>query len=543
MNVLIVDDDAYVLEALTQKMDWESLGIENVYTAYNVKRAKRIVEDIPIHIIVCDIEMPKKNGFALLKWIRERNLIIQFIFLTSYAEFDYAKKAIELRSFAYCLKPIAYDELAGEIKRAVKAEQSALEAVNYEKIYTYWSDSEKNRKDMFWSRVCLNEDYYRDADELWQDAVKLGVGYDTADMFVPFAFRLHNYDHVVRELGRGMLEWTFRNIADEVFDTPTSCIQGFGRIQSMEWMVIIQQKDEARETIYGCAQEFCDKIRTHFKCDISCIMGNTAAIEGIGASWQDVSEVLFNNVVPVNEIYVVRNIDFSKDSYQPPDFTLWESFFNEDREQMLLEVVDDYINHLSVGGRHSKKVLHSFVMDCIQMISSELRQRNILLHSLGDGSCFETKKIAWAIQSFEDARKYLRDVIHISMESVRDNRENMSVVDQIKDYIDHNLEKDITRESLAELVYLNPDYLARIFKKEAGESLGAWLVRRRIERARELLEKTSDPINTIALKVGYDNFSYFSKVFKDMVGVTPKEYRKSEDTRPSAAHNGIYKVK
>ena len=104
MNVLIVDDDAYVLEALTQKMDWENLGIENVYTAYNVKRAKRIVEDIPIHIIVCDIEMPKENGFALLKWIREHSLIIQFIFLTSYAESDYAKKAIELRSFALLLK-------------------------------------------------------------------------------------------------------------------------------------------------------------------------------------------------------------------------------------------------------------------------------------------------------------------------------------------------------------------------------------------------------------------------------------------------------
>lgn len=543
MNVLIVDDDAYVLEALTQKMDWESLGIENVYTAYNVKRAKRIVEDIPIHIIVCDIEMPKENGFALLKWIREHSLIIQFIFLTSYAEFDYAKKAIELRSFAYCLKPIAYDELAGEITRAIKAEQAALEAVNYEKIYTYWSDSEKNRKDIFWARVCLNEDYYRDTGEMWEDAAKLDVRYDAEDMFVPFAFRLHNYDHVLKELGRGMLEWTFKNIADEVFDTPSTSIQGFGRIQAMEWAAIIQQNDEARDTIYGCAQEFCDKIRTHFKCDISCIMGNAAVIDGISASWQDVSEVLFNNVVPVNEIYVVRKIDFSKDTYQPPDFTLWESFFNEDREQMLLEVVNDYIDHLSVGGQHSKKVLHCFVMDCIQMISSELRQRNILLHSLGDGCCFETKKIAWAIQSFTDARKYLRDVIHISMESVRDNRENMSVVDQIKDYIDHNLEKEITRESLAELVYLNPDYLARIFKKEAGESLGAWLVRRRIEKARELLEKTSDPVNTIALKVGYDNFSYFSKVFKDMVGVTPKEYRKIEDTRLSEPHSNIYKVK
>lgn len=525
MNVLLVDDDAYVLEALVQTMDWEGMGIENVYTAYNVKRAKRIIEEIPIHIIVSDIEMPKENGFALLEWIRERNLIIQFIFLTSYAEFDYAKKAIELRSFAYALKPIAYDELTEEIRRAIKAEQSALEAVNYEKIYTYWNDSEKNRKDTFWARLCLREDY-RTREEIWQDVVRLGVGYTKADVFVPFAFRLHGYESVLRELGRGMLEWTFKNIIEEIFNTPVSSVQGFGAIQPMEWMVIIQQTADDRDHVYGCAQDFCEKIRTHFKCDISCIMGKSSVIDEMQLNFQEMAEILFNNVMPINEIYLVRNIDFTKDVYQPPDFTLWESFFNEGREQKLLEVVDDYLDHLSMGGQHSKKVLHCFVMDCIQMVSSELRQRGILLHSLGDGCCFETKKIDWAIQSFADARKYLKDVIHLSMEAVQSSRENMSVVDQIRDYIEHNLEKDITRESLAELVYLNPDYLARIFKKEAGESLGAYLVRRRMERAKEYLEKTGDPVNTIALKVGYDNFSYFSKVFKDMVGVTPKEYRK-----------------
>ena len=159
------------------------------------------------------------------------------------------------------------------------------------------------------------------------------------------------------------------------------------------------------------------------------------------------------------------------------------------------------------------------------MLSSELKQRQILLHSVGD-DCFDVLKIEMATQSFDDARNYLKDVIHQSMETIRQNKKSMSVVDQVKDYIEHNLEKDITRESLADMVFLNPDYLARVFKKDVGESLGAFLVRRRIEKAKEYLEKTDDPVNTVAIKVGYDNFSYFSKVFKDMVGVTPKEYRK-----------------
>ena len=144
----------------------------------------------------------------------------------------------------YCLKPIAYDELAGEITRAIKAEQAALEAEKMRTVrrFTRTGVIQKRTGRIFSGpEYVLNEDYYRDTGEMWEDAAKLDVRYDAEDMFVPFAFRLHNYDHVLKELGRGMLEWTFKNIADEVFDTPSTSIQGFGRIQAMEWAAIIQQ--------------------------------------------------------------------------------------------------------------------------------------------------------------------------------------------------------------------------------------------------------------------------------------------------------------
>ena len=79
---------------------------------------------------------------------------------------------------------------------------------------------------------------------------------------------------------------------------------------------------------------------------------------------------------------------------------------------------------------------------------------------------------------------------------------------------------------LADMVYLNPDYLARLFKKQTQTSIINYITTYRLEKAKELLHNPDIPVGTVALKVGYGNYSYFSKLFKDVVGCTPNEYRK-----------------
>lgn len=80
---------------------------------------------------------------------------------------------------------------------------------------------------------------------------------------------------------------------------------------------------------------------------------------------------------------------------------------------------------------------------------------------------------------------------------------------------------------MAKLVYLNADYLARLFKKEVGMSIGAYLHECRIQEAKKLLLQAELPINEVAQRVGYDNFSYFSYLFRKRTGVSPNEYRKN----------------
>ena len=68
--------------------------------------------------------------------------------------------------------------------------------------------------------------------------------------------------------------------------------------------------------------------------------------------------------------------------------------------------------------------------------------------------------------------------------------------------------------------------MARIFKKEVGISISAYILQKRVEEARNLLVHSDLPINTVSIYVGYSNFSYFTKMFKDNTGYSPLEYRR-----------------
>ena len=78
------------------------------------------------------------------------------------------------------------------------------------------------------------------------------------------------------------------------------------------------------------------------------------------------------------------------------------------------------------------------------------------------------------------------------------------------------------------MVYLSADHLARVFKKETGETLVKYITDKRINAAKELLSDTKTPISQVASEVGYDNYSYFTKIFKEKTGVSPGDYRKQQ---------------
>ena len=120
MNLLIIDDEKYVIESIRQNVDWEKTGIDRVYSATAVRQAEHIMESVPIEIILCDIVMPQCTGLELIGHFRDQGYEMQVIFLTSYARFEYAQKAITLDSVDYLLKPVTYAEFLTAARRALE---------------------------------------------------------------------------------------------------------------------------------------------------------------------------------------------------------------------------------------------------------------------------------------------------------------------------------------------------------------------------------------------------------------------------------------
>ncbi len=119
MNILLVDDEQSAILALLKELDWEQFGFEQILTANSPARAREILQRESVQILLCDIEMPKENGLELLEWVLKEKISLECIFLTCYADFSYARKALSLGSVDYCLKPIHREEIENSLWKAV----------------------------------------------------------------------------------------------------------------------------------------------------------------------------------------------------------------------------------------------------------------------------------------------------------------------------------------------------------------------------------------------------------------------------------------
>lgn len=107
----------------------------------------------------------------------------------------------------------------------------------------------------------------------------------------------------------------------------------------------------------------------------------------------------------------------------------------------------------------------------------------------------------------------------------REDSETGRTVRIVKQFIKENYGAEISLKSLAEITYLHPNYLSKIFKQETGENISDYILRFRIEQAKELLRDPSLKIYEVAEKTGFHAAKYFASVFKTEVGVTPSEFR------------------
>ena len=107
----------------------------------------------------------------------------------------------------------------------------------------------------------------------------------------------------------------------------------------------------------------------------------------------------------------------------------------------------------------------------------------------------------------------------------KERGDEYELIRMVKKLIRNDLSGDLSISSLGDQVYVTPNYLSRIFKRVTGEGCNEYIVKKRIEKAKFLLETTSLKAGEIAGMIGYHDINYFSLAFKKQTGVSPTKYR------------------
>lgn len=146
-NVLIVDDEKYVIKSLELSVSWEQLNLHLSATASTADEALRILQEQTIDIIITDIQMPGLSGLALTEKIHAINPNIQIIIISGFANFSYAQEAMKYGVTGYCLKPLDYEEITGYLRGASSRLQNRLKQADT--IIEYLDETDTQHLDLF----------------------------------------------------------------------------------------------------------------------------------------------------------------------------------------------------------------------------------------------------------------------------------------------------------------------------------------------------------------------------------------------------------
>ena len=156
-------------------------------------------------------------------------------------------------------------------------------------------------------------------------------------------------------------------------------------------------------------------------------------------------------------------------------------------------------------------------MPSLQYQLNEFLGRNIL--SLENVSKF---------QSIEQMQNWIINVLFgmFDLKLKEKMLERKDVIEEIREYITKNFDKEISLKDISERFFINPSYFSQAFKKKTGETYQNYVTNLRIARAKKLLEETDLKVYEVSEMVGYPDTKHFSRVFEKVAGMKPTEYKK-----------------
>lgn len=525
LSVFLADDEALVRQLVKKLVDWDKLDLTLIGEADNgITACDFICQNRP-DIVILDIRMPGYTGLDLVKKVRDTGLDTYFILISGHKQFEYAHEALGLGIQDYLLKPIKKTVLEANLikaKNAILASRS--EAENQVYIHAVLNQSIEKLRLEFIKNLSLGpsplslEELNREYHFKCQEGV---FQFCIFHLFFPSRIILHDLSEDFHHLQQ-LLSPTLKSIC---FDWEL-----YQNGADLTIFLNYSPSNEHRLRVFlsGLQREW----NTHKK---MLLMSNLIIALGPSSDQVSVLHELYSQAKTASYARLLTGSStvIFYDSLDPPSQTaggiLTQSRkreFFELAELNQLQSLKNWIDNLFKSTfPPDGPCCPSLLLDlsgCIINLYQEVLNN---LHSDQSTAAFNGKEYMAKITSSET----MQDVVRCLQDMLDDWQlapTNNAFIRAVKSYVHSHYGENIRLTDVASSYNVSPAYLSRIFKEETGITFSDYLIQYRIRIAKELLKDISVNVTEVAEQVGYCDSKHFSKSFKAIVGITPKDYRK-----------------
>lgn len=525
-NVLLVDDEADVLQAMKKKIDWEALGFCLAGTAENGQEALEMAEQLHIDVVMTDIKMPYMDGLTLCKNLKQSYRNMKVIIYSGFDDFEFAREAVHLEAEEYLLKPISAGDMEAAFSKVrKKLDQEYDEYRNLNRLSEYYRKSlpamreqlvmgilegriagERARAMMETYEICLDSPFYVVA-ALYMDVNPREEQAQPAQLFTL------SLKDMVQDYLKNRTRFFSTAFLDQVIV-----------------IFMLDEREEIDQVLYHLDQ-ICKMGFRVLKSSVTAAVGQICAnTDALHTSYEEaVNAMEYRSILGSGQVLYINDIEPCSE----------ENILVTEHE------FQNLVHAVKLGNRDETNAAIAQIMDSIrkerispgqyQLLFMELLSELMKIgraYKLHPNQIFGEHAGSWQelyrMVTVDELEGWLQEVCtnlrHVLRHERRDSAARLT--EQAKAYIEeHYKESDLSADSLCRCLNVSAAYFSTIFKREVGMSFVAYLTKIRLEHALELLRTTEDKTYIIASRVGYMEPNYFSYVFKKQYGISPSKYR------------------
>lgn len=500
LKLIIADDERVIRETISRLIDWESIGVEVVGLCKNGIEAYNMILDESPDIVMTDIRMPGLTGLELVREISQSDQRIQFIILSGYEDFEYAREAMKYGIRHYLLKPCNEEKIkesilkAGEDcrearRRLVEKEKQSLmtKTIRQDIVYHLLMDgiSLKHEKDDgLKKRLAELEEFYGQYADFYQHPCRLYYVYFLEQQYL---------EKLLGRLRQNEDKSQKQNIFYGVYVKNTLLLFCY---EALDTGVLKAECGEASDSV--------------------------TVEESAYSTLLELLEAVLVRIRRYDTIYAIHN-------FKPI------SILNN--QNILPHIQNIYLQLEKSKGDDVRKLCAELRLmaegatqtDFLKMLGSSICIHLPTIVACSSVEVAELMKEINQSEEIEQLRTLTGGIIsRIENELCLTSQEYGVLVDKVMAYVEEHLsDKNLTLKKIAEQhLYMNVDYVSRQFRRITGIKFSQYLSDQRVKRAKELLmDAGTGKIQYVAEQVGCgNNPQYFSQIFKKSVGVTPGKW-------------------